>query len=458
MPPKNLRPCKVLISGGGISGLTLALSLEKHGIDYLLLEAYPDLAPQRGGGIAMMPNGERILDQLGCYEDLRRRAGSVVNRSYLRGPDGTVLATVENLDKQLTERHGYPAMWVDRQVLLQTLHDHITDRSKLLPNKRITRVKHLDDGVQVTTTDGTCYTGDILVGADGAHSTVRKAIVARAADLGLGPEYFEEEHIPSTYDCIFGLSPYNPALTIANEPGTLQFILGDHHSYVLGTSGPANRTWWFLVTNRARTDHGAAIPRYDDAAKEHVLRAHQDDRIAPTVRLADLCVGGQVKTVYTPLREWVYTKWHLGRLGVIGDAAHKMTTVIAQGGNQAIESAAALTNSLVKVLGNGGSGRLSEMEIDALLEEVQVLRVPRARKMMEASHKKQMADAMEAPELRHFSMNVFPKVMSTGIFRAWQVYFGEAVSLRALPVPYRKRVVLFDDEKVEKMERSLAKL
>ncbi|KAJ5668694.1 monooxygenase [Penicillium macrosclerotiorum] len=403
MPPQNLRPCRVLIAGGGVGGLTLALSLEKHGISYLLLEAYPELAPRRGGGIAIMPNGARILDQLGCYDDLRRRAGSVVHRSYLRAPDGTVLATVEDLEKQITEsfRHGYPIIWVDRQLLLQTLYDSITVKSTLLTNKRIATVSHLTDGTQVTTTDGSVYTGDILIGADGTHSTVRQAIVERATQLGLGTEYFEEEQIPSTYDCIFGLSPYNSVLVQNpdSEPGSLQFIRGNHYSYVLGTSGPADRTWWFLMINRGITYYGTENNKtqtYDTAAKETILHAHRDDHLTPKVRLADL-LKGPTETVYTPLREWVYTKWHLGRLGILGDAAHKMTTTIGQGGNQAIESAAAMTNSLAKALSAGAAiKKLSEQEIDTLLEEFQEGRVPRTRMVMAASRRKQDADAMEA--------------------------------------------------------------
>ncbi|RAH87290.1 monooxygenase [Aspergillus japonicus CBS 114.51] len=474
MPPPNLRPCKVLIAGGGISGLTLALSLEKHGVDYLLLEAYPDLAPRRGGGIAVMPNGARILDQLGCFEDLYQRAGgSAVSRLYLRGPDGQVLAIVDHTDKDLTERrtydhlmhyshrHGYPNIWVDRHHLLRTLHDHITDKSRLLPNKRITTVHHLPDGVEVTTADGSTYRGEILVGADGTHSTVRQAIVARATALGLGKEYSEEEQIPSTYDCIFGLSPYHPGLAEAGEESTLQFILGDHQSYIVGTSGPANRSWWFLVMNRGAIHHGAEIPTYDAADKARVLRAHASDQITPTVTLADLMSAGPVETVYTPLREWVYSRWHLGRMGVVGDAAHKMTTVLAQGGNQAIESAAAMTNSLLKVLANGRVGSLTDGEIEAMFEEVQVLRAPRARDMMEASGKKQRADAMETPELKHFSMHVFPKIIGPGTFRRWKEYLVGAVSLRGLPVPHRKRVVPFDDEverATEGVGRVVAKL
>ncbi|OJJ99066.1 hypothetical protein ASPACDRAFT_120162 [Aspergillus aculeatus ATCC 16872] len=458
MPPPNLRPCKVLIAGGGISGLTLALSLEKHGIDYLLLEAYPNLAPRRGGGIAVMPNGARILDQLGCYEDLYRRAGdSAASRLYLRGPDGQVLATVDHIDTGLIERHGYPFIWADRHHLLRTLHDHIADKSRLLPNKRITSVHHSPGGVEVTAADGSTYRGDILVGADGTHSTVRRAIVARATELGLGKEYSEEEQIPSTYDCIFGLSPYHPGLSQQEEESTLQFILGDHQSYIVGTSGPANRTWWFLAMNRGAIHHGAEIPKYDAADKERVLRAHANDQITPTVTLADLLDAGPVETVYTPLREWVYSRWHLGRMGVVGDAAHKMTTVLAQGGNQAIESAAAMTNSLVKVLANGKSGRMTDGEIEAMFEEVQVGRAPRATEMMEASGKKQRADAMETLELKHFSMHVFPKIMAEGAFRRWKEYLVGAVSLRGLPVPYRRRVVPFDDE-VERGTEGLGRL
>lgn len=80
------------------------------------------------------------------------------------------------------------------------------------------------------------------------------------------------------------------------------------------------------MINRGTTYYGAENNKpqtYDAAAKDRVLHAHKDDRLTPRVRLADL-LEGQTKTVYTPLQEWVYTKWHLGRLGILGDAAHKV--------------------------------------------------------------------------------------------------------------------------------------
>ena len=104
---------------------------------------------------------------------------------------------------------------------------------------------------------------------------------------------------------------------------------------------------------------------------------------------------------------------------------------------------------------------MTDGEIEAMFEEVQVGRAPRATEMMEASGKKQRADAMETPELKHFSMNVFPKIMAEGAFRRWKEYLVGAVSLRGLPTPCRKRAVPFDDEMecgVEGLGRVVAKL
>lgn len=62
---------KILIAGGGIAGLTLANMLEKFKIDYILLESQNEITPQVGASIGLLPNGLRILDQMGCYEPIR---------------------------------------------------------------------------------------------------------------------------------------------------------------------------------------------------------------------------------------------------------------------------------------------------------------------------------------------------------------------------------------------------
>ena len=69
-PSNPERRLRVIIAGGSIAGLTLAHCLERLGIDYLILEGYRAIAPQVGASIGILPNGARILDQIGCFDDI----------------------------------------------------------------------------------------------------------------------------------------------------------------------------------------------------------------------------------------------------------------------------------------------------------------------------------------------------------------------------------------------------
>lgn len=60
----------VIIVGGSIAGLTLAHCFRHNNIDFVLLEAGADLAPQVGAALVVCPNGGRILDQLGIFDDI----------------------------------------------------------------------------------------------------------------------------------------------------------------------------------------------------------------------------------------------------------------------------------------------------------------------------------------------------------------------------------------------------
>jgi len=64
------KPFRVIIAGGGVAGLTLANSLQRANIEYLLLEAREEVAPVAGASIAVGANGARILDQLGALNEV----------------------------------------------------------------------------------------------------------------------------------------------------------------------------------------------------------------------------------------------------------------------------------------------------------------------------------------------------------------------------------------------------
>ena len=99
---------KVIIAGGSISGLSLALMLERNGIDFLVLEAYRDVAPQVGASIGVLPNGLRILDQLDCYEQVIAQSEFPIEKVYFRDASGKPFWSFEDFNENVTERSVNP--------------------------------------------------------------------------------------------------------------------------------------------------------------------------------------------------------------------------------------------------------------------------------------------------------------------------------------------------------------
>lgn len=83
-------------------------------------------------------------------------------------------------------RHGYPITFLDRQMVLKVLYENIKDKTKILTKKSVQNVELTDDAVVVTTADKSTYKGDILVGADGIHSSVRGEMWRLAEEISPG--------------------------------------------------------------------------------------------------------------------------------------------------------------------------------------------------------------------------------------------------------------------------------
>lgn len=92
---------KVVIIGGSIAGLTLAHCLSKLGIDYVVLEKRREVAPQEGASVGIMPNGGRILEQLGLFDNVER-AIEPLSIAQLVFPDG--FCSESEYPKKLCER------------------------------------------------------------------------------------------------------------------------------------------------------------------------------------------------------------------------------------------------------------------------------------------------------------------------------------------------------------------
>lgn len=90
----------VLISGGGIAGLTLANFLERVGIDYIILESYSQIAPQVGASIGILPNGGRIYDQIGIYDNIRALIDGPLDHNSLRHPGAVEITQYDHVGDQ----------------------------------------------------------------------------------------------------------------------------------------------------------------------------------------------------------------------------------------------------------------------------------------------------------------------------------------------------------------------
>lgn len=98
------KPFTVLIAGGGIAGLALANMLEKVGVNYLILEGYREMAPQVGASIGILPNGSRVLDQIGMYDEIRKLIDAPLFESSLRSREGASITSYFGIGTQVDER------------------------------------------------------------------------------------------------------------------------------------------------------------------------------------------------------------------------------------------------------------------------------------------------------------------------------------------------------------------
>ncbi|KAF5681260.1 zeaxanthin chloroplastic [Fusarium heterosporum] len=188
----------IIIVGGSVAALSLANMLEKAGIRYIILEAYDEIAPQVGASICVQANGLRILDQLDCADKLISLVDRPIHDSWVRNYDGSILRHHANAQNIFTASHGYPSIFIDRQMLLQILYEKLNNKDSVLTGQKVVSVAELENGVQVTTAKGDVFKGDMVVGADGIYSTVRNEMWRIANNNS--PGYFPDDEWSSDKD------------------------------------------------------------------------------------------------------------------------------------------------------------------------------------------------------------------------------------------------------------------
>jgi salicylate hydroxylase len=318
---------RVVVAGAGIGGLTLGIALARAGVEVDLYEQADELR-EVGAAVALSANGTRELYRLGVGEALDAVSTQPTELIYRDGRSGARIAAHPGAGAY-RERFGAPYWGVHRVDLQQTLAAAFTaaaGEEHLHLGRAVTAVDA--EAGALTFADRTAVNGDVVVGADGVHSTVRDAVTGP----GSGPVY-------SGTSAFRGLVPVD-ALPSLPDPHAIQFWAGPGAHllhYALGRDDDTVN--FFAVLCGPATWEGGNRPAAEDELLDGFAGWH------PAVR--EMLAAVPQSPRWPLLSQPPLTRWTRGRTVLIGDAVHAMLPHHGQGANQSIEDAVTLARLLV---------------------------------------------------------------------------------------------------------------
>ena len=311
MPPKDFH---VAILGGGIGGLTCALSLAHHcpGLRVSVFEQAPQYT-EIGAGVGIGVNAAKILHRLGVGQAANKISGERdgIHRSHRRWDDGAEIVTVRASG---SEEGEVRQLSVHRAELLEVLLDEVraTGAASLYTDMRGTGVTETKDNrIAISFADGSFRTFDLVVAADGIHSAIRSQFVpdesprysGRIAYRGLLPLSSIEANWPFESYAISWLAPGKHFLVFPiSQNKTLNVV-----AFV---STPIEKldvkeSWSSMAP---REQMAAEYEGWNGTVREVI--SHMQAQVGKW-RLNDRELLGQ----------WTYLG---GRVALLGDAAHAM--------------------------------------------------------------------------------------------------------------------------------------
>ncbi|KAI0170807.1 hypothetical protein BJ166DRAFT_204486 [Pestalotiopsis sp. NC0098] len=446
-PPRH----SVIIVGGGLTGLVLALMLQRLNVDYILLEAYDSVTPNVGASIGLWPNGLRVLDQLGVLEDICAVA-QPVDRSIVRdGQTGARLMTRE-YGAVIEARHGYRNMFMERYELLCVLHRHIAEKERIFVNKKVMRIESQDDKAVVHTKDGSVFEAQVVVGADGVHSAVRREMWRNADESDpMAIPKCDRENIRCEHACIFGTAKPMPDVKPGEVVGACSE--GTSAGLMVGPKKELFTFWFWQLPEEMRTCTIDTIPRFDEEEKKRQLARAADTIMADSGLRFQEVVDNLQYSVVTALPHFVLRRWHYGRMIVLGDAAHKFNPLVGQGGNSCIESCASLVNALQTTLKTQPSTNPEAWSVPALsnaFTAVERQRISRLVDMVDKCQEAMRNAAMESPRRRFMYKYIVPLLPLSQFVNFYSDLVTAGIRLDDCDLQPRIHEWLYDDEQPKK--------
>ncbi len=316
-----MKDLHVIIAGGGIGGLSAALSLAKHGIASTVLEQSSQFG-EIGAGIQIAPNAFHCFDYLGIGDAVRQVGVYIDRLQFMNARTGQAICHIP-LDGHFQERFGNPYAVVHRAdlhgVLLKTCEAN--DLVTLRTCSRVTGFEQVSRVVRVLVAEGNSVEGDVLIGADGLRSLVREQMVGDGEPR------------------VSGHATYRSVIVADRMPDDLKW-----NAATLWAGPSCHMVHYPLkggkVFNLVVTYHRDMQEAIAGKPVDHAEVREGFEEVHPQVR--QLIESGDNWKLWVLCDRDPILNWVDGRVALLGDAAHPMLQYFAQGACMAMEDGVCL--------------------------------------------------------------------------------------------------------------------
>jgi len=321
-----MESAKVLIAGGGIGGLTAAIALLRKGFEVEVFEGARNFS-EVGAGVTLAPNAMAGFQYIGVGAKIEASGTEPVRQVVRHWEDGRVLTTLER-GTEMRDKYGAPYLYMHRADLHAILVETAEELGgKLHLASRVVEAGHEGASAWLKLEDGTIHRGNLVVGADGLKSAVRRIFEAISAHF--------TGHVAWR-----GVVPVDDELReLAQNPGN--FIGPERMAVWYPLRGGTQINLVFFAREQGWTDDGWTIPATRDE-----LRRVFEGWCQPVRYMIDHLEEGRLFKWAINARSALSTWNQGGCITLLGDAAHAMTPFLGQGASCAIEDAVVLSRAL----------------------------------------------------------------------------------------------------------------
>jgi salicylate hydroxylase len=332
----NENALKIAVVGAGMGGLTAAIALTRiAGADVTIFEQAKELK-EVGAGVQLTPNGERALNYLGLFDDVKKVTAEYDQAGIYRREDGTRIG-----EQVWTDSSGkYAPLGLHRADFIDVLTS-VIPQERILLEHRVKAVRDMTSSVELEFENGSREEFDLVIGADGIHSTVRESMVGSSDPVYSGSVVYrgvvESARLPKTWLM------------------THQIWMGEGKHFMT-----------YPVRQRKLINFVGFMPRDESVEESWSAEGNLDDlttafdgwdpELCQFIKLIE-------KTNWwglydrLPLLDWTW-----GRVALLGDSAHAMLPHAGQGVNMAIEDSVSLAVLLEGVSSDRAAKALKSYE------------------------------------------------------------------------------------------------